>query len=93
LGEWSLTYLLAKKINLLMGRNSKAKLRKQEPVALGKQYAGSRVSRDALDADSDDDPFAAHNDDGEDDDGSSISNLDDGSVGGWSIKETTIPPK
>jgi len=48
-----------------MTRNSKAKLRKQEPVALGKQYAGSRVSRDALDADSDDDPFAAPTDDDE----------------------------
>ncbi|KAJ5805318.1 Protein bfr2 [Penicillium riverlandense] len=37
----------------------KAKLRKQDPAALGKQYAGARVSRAALEADSDDDPFAA----------------------------------
>lgn len=51
------------KINQLIGRNSKAKLREQEPIALGKQYAGSHVSRDVLDADSDDDPFAAHTDD------------------------------
>ncbi|KAJ5569464.1 Protein bfr2 [Penicillium hispanicum] len=36
----------------------KGKLRKQDPIALGKQYAGTRVSRDALDAESDDDPFA-----------------------------------
>lgn len=41
-------------------------MRKQEPVSLGKQYDGSRVSRDALDADSDDDPFAARSDDDED---------------------------
>ncbi|OQE32156.1 hypothetical protein PENSTE_c001G07524 [Penicillium steckii] len=44
----------------------KGKLRKQEPVSLGKQYDGSRVSRDALDAESDDDPFAARSDDDED---------------------------
>ncbi|KAJ5604394.1 rRNA-processing protein bfr2 [Penicillium lagena] len=31
-------------------------------VVLGKQYAGARVSRDALEADSDDDPFAALSD-------------------------------
>ncbi|KAJ5739052.1 hypothetical protein N7533_011836 [Penicillium manginii] len=41
----------------------KGKLRKQDPVSLGKQYDGSRVSRDAIDADSDDDPFAARSDD------------------------------
>lgn len=41
----------------------KAKLRKQEPIKLGKQYAGARVSRDSLDADSDDDPFGAHTED------------------------------
>ncbi|KAJ5407691.1 Protein bfr2 [Penicillium cosmopolitanum] len=46
----------------------KGKLRKQEPVSLGKQYDGSRVSRDALDADSEDDPFAARSDDDEDSD-------------------------
>ncbi|KAJ5670986.1 Protein bfr2 [Penicillium longicatenatum] len=41
----------------------KGKLRKREPVKLGKQYAGARISRDALEADSDNDPFAAHTDD------------------------------
>lgn len=65
-----------------MGRNSKAKLRKQEPVVLGKQYAGSRVSRDALEADSDDDPFAAPTDDDQtsDNEGSDDSDLEDESV-------------
>ncbi|KAJ6014165.1 Protein bfr2 [Penicillium herquei] len=43
----------------------KGKLRKQEAVELGKQYAGTRVSRDALDDDSDHDPFAARSDDEE----------------------------
>ncbi|KAJ5554751.1 hypothetical protein N7535_007197 [Penicillium sp. DV-2018c] len=33
----------------------KAKLRKDEPLALGKQYEGARVSRTALDAESEDD--------------------------------------
>ncbi|KAJ5172026.1 Protein bfr2 [Penicillium capsulatum] len=41
----------------------KGKLRKQDPVSLGKQYAGTHVSRDSLAADSEDDPFAAHSDD------------------------------
>ncbi|KAJ5112737.1 Protein bfr2 [Penicillium argentinense] len=45
----------------------KGKLRKQDPVSLGKQYAGSRVSRDDLDADSDDDPFATRSDNEDDD--------------------------
>ncbi|EAU33247.1 conserved hypothetical protein [Aspergillus terreus NIH2624] len=45
----------------------KAKLRKQDPIELGKQYAGSRISRDALEAESDDDPFQARSDDDEDD--------------------------
>ncbi|KAJ5758521.1 Protein bfr2 [Penicillium odoratum] len=54
----------------------KGKLRKQDPVRLGKQYAGERVSRDALEADSDDDPFAAHTDDEDDSDAGS-----DGSLG------------
>ncbi|OJJ96459.1 hypothetical protein ASPACDRAFT_1890868 [Aspergillus aculeatus ATCC 16872] len=44
----------------------KGKLRKQDPVALGKQYAGSKVSRQALEAESDDDPFAARSSDEED---------------------------
>ncbi|KAL4874093.1 apoptosis antagonizing transcription factor-domain-containing protein [Aspergillus spectabilis] len=43
----------------------KAKLRNEDPISLGKQYAGSRVSRDALDADSDDDPFRARSSDEE----------------------------
>ncbi|KAL5338838.1 apoptosis antagonizing transcription factor-domain-containing protein [Aspergillus crustosus] len=43
----------------------KAKLRNEDPISLGKQYAGSRVSRDALDADSDDDPFKARSGDEE----------------------------
>lgn len=45
----------------------KSKLRKPETVNLGKQYAGSMVSRDALDAESDDDPFKARSSEGEDD--------------------------
>ncbi|KAL3467382.1 apoptosis antagonizing transcription factor-domain-containing protein [Aspergillus heterothallicus] len=46
----------------------KGKLRKEDPITLGKQYAGSRVSRDALEAESDDDPFAARSSDGESED-------------------------
>ena len=39
----------------------KSKLRKPETVTLGREYDGSRVSRDALDGgDSDDDPFRKH---------------------------------
>lgn len=34
-------------------------MRKHQPINLGKQYAGSRVSRDALDAESDDEPSQA----------------------------------
>lgn len=67
-------------------RNSKGKLRKQDPVSLGKQYDGSRVSRDALEADSEDDPFAARSDDGEDsdeleseDEGAALSDEESGS--------------
>ncbi|KAJ5113157.1 Protein bfr2 [Penicillium angulare] len=45
----------------------KGKLRKQEGIKLGKEYAGARVSRDALIADSDDDPFAAHSGESDDD--------------------------
>ncbi|KAJ5123839.1 uncharacterized protein N7515_007664 [Penicillium bovifimosum] len=46
----------------------KAKLRKDEPLALGKQYDGARVSRAALGADSDDDqsPFGSGSDDEDD---------------------------
>ncbi|KAJ5994558.1 Protein bfr2 [Penicillium sp. IBT 35674x] len=49
----------------------KGKLRKQDAVKLGKQYDGARISRDALEAESDDDPFAAHTDDEEDSDAGS----------------------
>ncbi|KKK14492.1 hypothetical protein AOCH_002464 [Aspergillus ochraceoroseus] len=44
----------------------KGKLRKDDPITLGKQYAGSRVSRDALEAESDDDPFRVRSSDEED---------------------------
>lgn len=50
---------------LIFGR--KAKLRKPEPINLGKQYAGSRVSRDALEVESDEsdnEPFQSHSSDG-----------------------------
>ncbi|EYE92104.1 AATF family protein [Aspergillus ruber CBS 135680] len=46
----------------------KSKLRKPEPINLGKQYAGSKVSREALEDVSDDDPFKARSSDEEDDD-------------------------
>ena len=59
---------------------SKAKLRKQDPVDLGKQYAGARVSRDALDADSDDDPFKARSSD-EEEEGSEDEDEDDLELG------------
>ncbi|GAD97465.1 transcription factor AATF/Che-1, putative [Paecilomyces variotii No. 5] len=49
----------------------KSKLRKPQAVSLGKEYAGSKVSRADLEAESDDDPFAKHSEDedvsGEDD--------------------------
>ncbi|KAJ6086269.1 Protein bfr2 [Penicillium sp. IBT 16267x] len=58
----------------------KGKLRKQDPVTLGKQYAGARISRDALEADSDDDPFAAHTDDEDNSDaGSDEAGIEDDS--------------
>ncbi|PYI27976.1 TRAUB-domain-containing protein [Aspergillus indologenus CBS 114.80] len=59
----------------------KGKLRKQDPVALGKQYAGSKVSRQALEADSDDDPFAARSSDEEDDDEDEEEQDDDEELG------------
>lgn len=40
-------------------------MRQRQPVDLGKQYAGSRVSRDALDAESDDEPSQAGTSDDE----------------------------
>ena len=59
----------------------KSKLRKPQEINLGKQYAGSQVSRDALDAESDDDPFKARSDDedSEDDDeeGAELENGED----------------
>jgi protein AATF/BFR2 len=45
----------------------KARLRKQDPINLGKQYAGSKISRDALEAESDDDPFKSRSSDEGDD--------------------------
>ncbi|KAL2012435.1 hypothetical protein VTN00DRAFT_5153 [Thermoascus crustaceus] len=43
----------------------KGKLRKPETIRLGKEYAGSKVSREALEAESDDDPFRARSSDEE----------------------------
>ncbi|CEL04471.1 Putative Apoptosis antagonizing transcription factor/protein transport protein [Aspergillus calidoustus] len=68
----------------------KGKLRKEDPISLGKQYASSRVSRDALEAESDDDPFAARSSDeesgDEDEDLSDDDDISDGS-------EDEKPPK
>ncbi|KAL4987665.1 protein bfr2 [Aspergillus falconensis] len=55
----------------------KAKLRNEDPVSLGKQYAGSRVSRDALDAESDDDPFKARSRDEGSEDESELGDEDE----------------
>lgn len=44
-------------------RNRKSKLRKPQTVSLGKEYAGSKVSRTDLEAESDDDPFAKRSED------------------------------
>ncbi|KAJ9200358.1 hypothetical protein DTO164E3_3065 [Paecilomyces variotii] len=41
----------------------KSKLRKPQTVSLGKEYAGSKVSRTDLEAESDDDPFAKRSED------------------------------
>lgn len=46
----------------------KGKLRRQDPINLGKQYSGSRISREALEAESDDDPFKAHSSEEDDED-------------------------
>ncbi|KAE8354647.1 apoptosis antagonizing transcription factor-domain-containing protein [Aspergillus coremiiformis] len=64
----------------------KAKLRKQDPITLGKQYAGARVSRDALDAESDDDPFRARSSE-EEDDSEDEDDLDLGSDGDEDMSE------
>ncbi|KAH1832483.1 rRNA-processing protein bfr2 [Aspergillus fumigatus] len=45
----------------------KARLRRQDPINLGKQYAGSKISREALEAESDDDPFRPRSSDEEED--------------------------
>ncbi|KAL4927023.1 AATF family protein [Aspergillus undulatus] len=54
----------------------KAKLRKEDPISLGKQYAGSRVSRDALEEESDDDPFGLRSSDEGSEDGEEDDELD-----------------
>ncbi|CAG8947502.1 unnamed protein product [Penicillium salamii] len=59
----------------------KAKLRNDDPVNLGKQYEGARVSRDTLGADSDDDPFAARSGDDDDDSAASGSEQEDDDEG------------
>ena len=53
---------------LILIQDRKSKLRNPEPINLGKQYAGSRVSRDALEDESDDDPFKLRSSE-EDEDG------------------------
>ncbi|KAL4758480.1 AATF family protein [Aspergillus foveolatus] len=55
----------------------KAKLRREESMSLGKQYAGSRVSRDALEAESDDDPFRAQSSDEGSEDESDLEDEDE----------------
>ena len=57
-------------------RFSKGKLRKQDPIDLGEQYSGSRISREALEAEGDDDPFKANSDD-EDEEGEDESDEED----------------
>ncbi|KAJ6155299.1 Protein bfr2 [Penicillium chermesinum] len=63
----------------------KGKLRKPEPVNLGKQYAGTQVSRDTLDAESDEDPFGARTDEDEDEDEDSPEELESGSEDGGAL--------
>ncbi|KAK2809507.1 hypothetical protein FQN50_003775 [Emmonsiellopsis sp. PD_5] len=58
----------------------KSKLRKPETVSLGREYAGSRVSRDALEAEDSDDPFRKYSSDEEDSEGLS-GDLDDAEDG------------
>lgn len=50
---------------LLLTHTRKSKLRKPETITLGKEYAGSKISREALEAESDDDPFRARSSDEE----------------------------
>ncbi|RJE25898.1 hypothetical protein PHISCL_01740 [Aspergillus sclerotialis] len=67
----------------------RGKLRKEEPIVLGKQYAGSRVSREALEAESDE-PFESHTSDNNTDDSSDEeSNDETGGVDG----RRASPPK
>lgn len=76
---------------------SKSKLRKPQEINLGKQYAGSQVSRDALDAESDDDPFKARSDDedSEDDDeeGDELENGEDEESDDQEASEEDEKPK
>ncbi|KAJ5223876.1 Protein bfr2 [Penicillium chermesinum] len=65
--------------------SEKGKLRKPEPVNLGKQYAGTQVSRDTLDAESDEDPFGARTDEDEDEDEDSPEELESGSEDGGAL--------
>lgn len=51
----------------MLTSNRKARLRRQDPINLGKQYAGSKISREALEAESDDDPFRPRSSDEEED--------------------------
>lgn len=64
---------------------------------MGKQYAGSQVSRDALDAESDDDPFKARSDDedSEDDDeeGDELENGEDEESDDQEASEEDEKPK
>ncbi|OJJ04479.1 hypothetical protein ASPVEDRAFT_152828 [Aspergillus versicolor CBS 583.65] len=69
----------------------KAKLRNEEPVSLGKQYAGSRVSRDALEEESDDDPFKKRSDDEDSEDDDDVS--DDEDISEESEEERPRKPK
>lgn len=65
----------------------KAKLRNEDPVSLGKQYAGSRVSRDALEEESDDDPFKARSVDEESEDDDDVSDDDEEDISEESEEE------
>jgi protein AATF/BFR2 len=56
----------------------KSKLRKPAPVALGPQYAGSRISRDAIEESEDDDPFNREFDGEESDSASDGEESDEG---------------
>jgi protein AATF/BFR2 len=55
----------------------KSKLRKPKEVALGPQYSGSRVTRDAIEDEDDDDPFARGFDDEDSEEEQNIDSEDD----------------